>query len=44
MDGLHKNNIEINRKNLSDLAIWEPASFEALAKISKDFVEKEKKK
>ncbi|KAG5670348.1 hypothetical protein PVAND_000622 [Polypedilum vanderplanki] len=44
MDGLHKNNIEINKKNLADLAAWEPASFESLAKISKDFVEKNRNK
>lgn len=37
------NNIEINKKNLADLAIWEPASFEALAKISQDFKNKDDK-
>lgn len=32
-EGLHKNNIQINRKVLSELAVWEPATFEALAKL-----------
>jgi large subunit ribosomal protein L20 len=36
MEGLHQNNIQLNRKALADLAAWEPATFEALAKISYD--------
>lgn len=33
-DRLMKNNIELNRKSLADLAIWEPKSYEALLKIA----------
>jgi large subunit ribosomal protein L20 len=36
MDGLHKSNIQLNKKTLSELAAWEPATFEALAKIAFD--------
>lgn len=32
-DLMHKNNIQLNKKVLSDLAIWEPATFEALTKL-----------
>ncbi|CAO1423477.1 unnamed protein product [Diamesa tonsa] len=32
-EGLHQNNIQLNRKVLSELAVWEPSTFEALAKI-----------
>jgi hypothetical protein len=32
----------LNRKALSELAVWEPATFEAIAKICKDVVDKEK--
>lgn len=35
-EGLSRNNIQINRKVLSELAVWEPRSFEALAKIARD--------
>jgi large subunit ribosomal protein L20 len=35
VEGLHKNNVQLNRKSLADLAAWEPATFEALAKIGK---------
>lgn len=35
-DGLHKSNIQLNRKVLSELAVWEPATFECLAKIAAD--------
>lgn len=40
-DGLYKNNILINRKVLSELAVWEPRTFEALAKISADAEDKD---
>jgi large subunit ribosomal protein L20 len=36
-DSLLKNNILLNRSSLSNLAIFEPASFEALAKIALHF-------
>lgn len=42
-DGLFKNNILLNRKTLADLAIWEPRTFETLAKISAETVEGNKK-
>ncbi len=42
-DGLIKNNILLNRKSLADLAIWEPRTFESLAKISADTLAAEKK-
>lgn len=42
-DGLHKNDILINRKVLSELAVWEPRTFETLAKISADTAEKDPK-
>lgn len=32
-EGLHKNNFQLNRKVLSELAVYEPATFEALAKL-----------
>ncbi|XP_058450075.1 large ribosomal subunit protein bL20m [Malaya genurostris] len=32
--GLYQNEILLNRKVLADLAIWEPRTFEALARIS----------
>ncbi|XP_065359329.1 large ribosomal subunit protein bL20m [Calliphora vicina] len=35
-EGLTRSNILINRKILSDLAIWEPRSFEALVKLSRE--------
>lgn len=34
-DGLYESNIQLNRKMLADLAIWEPRTFEALARISR---------
>lgn len=36
-DGLMKNNIQLNRSSLSNLAVFEPATFEALAKIALHF-------
>ena len=36
MDNLQKNNIELNRKVLADLSAFEPATFEALAKIASE--------
>jgi large subunit ribosomal protein L20 len=42
-DGLHKNNIQINRKVLSELAAWEPATFTSLAEIAMDLKEKQNK-
>lgn len=36
-DGLMKNNIQLNRASLSNLAIYEPATFEALSKIAMHF-------
>lgn len=41
-DAMQKSNILLNRKVLSELAAWEPATFEAIAKIGKDVVDKEK--
>uniref|UniRef100_U5EGM8 Large ribosomal subunit protein bL20m n=1 Tax=Corethrella appendiculata TaxID=1370023 RepID=U5EGM8_9DIPT len=38
-DGLMKNNILLNRKVLADLAIWEPRTFESLAKICAEMKE-----
>jgi large subunit ribosomal protein L20 len=38
MCGLKKSNVEINRKMLSQLAIFEPASFDKLIEISKEKV------
>ncbi|XP_073844036.1 mitochondrial ribosomal protein L20 [Musca autumnalis] len=35
-DCLARNNILLNRKVLSDLAIWEPRSFEALVNLSRE--------
>nr|XP_044251749.1 50S ribosomal protein L20 isoform X1 [Drosophila takahashii] len=35
-DGLARSDILLNKKVLSDLAIWEPRSFEALVKISRE--------
>lgn len=40
-DAMQKSNILLNRKILSELAAWEPATFEAIAKIGKDIVDKE---
>lgn len=40
-DAMQKSNILLNRKVLSELAAWEPATFEAIAKIGKDIVDKE---
>ena len=37
--GLYRNDILLNRKVLADLAIWEPRTFEALAKISQQVPE-----
>lgn len=34
-DGLYERNIQLNRKVLADLAIWEPRTFEALARVSR---------
>lgn len=34
-EGLHRANVLINRKNLADLACWEPHSFKALTDIAK---------
>lgn len=34
MEALTRCNILLNRKSLSDLAIWEPRSFESIAKIA----------
>lgn len=34
-DGLYESNIQLNKKMLADLAIWEPKTFESLAKISR---------
>jgi ribosomal protein L20 len=39
---MHKNNIQINRKVLSELAAWEPKTFAALSEIAIDQKEKEK--
>lgn len=39
---MQKSNILVNRKVLSELAVWEPATFEAIAKIGKDVVDKER--
>jgi large subunit ribosomal protein L20 len=41
MDGLHKSNIQLNRKVLADLAAFEPATFESLSKIALDVKEAE---
>uniref|UniRef100_A0A1A9WCT2 Large ribosomal subunit protein bL20m n=1 Tax=Glossina brevipalpis TaxID=37001 RepID=A0A1A9WCT2_9MUSC len=35
-EALARSNISLNRKVLSDLAIWEPRSFEALVKLSRE--------
>jgi len=35
MDGLKKSNIEINRKMLSEMAIYDPAAFAALCETAK---------
>ncbi len=35
ISGLKKNNIDVNRKMLADLAVNEPAAFAALAEIAK---------
>lgn len=35
-ESLSRDNILINRKVLSDLAIWEPRTFETLAKIARE--------
>jgi len=35
-EGLARSDILLNKKVLSDLAIWEPKSFEALVKISRE--------
>jgi large subunit ribosomal protein L20 len=35
MDGLKKANIEINRKMLSEMAIYDPAAFTALCETAK---------
>lgn len=34
-DALYESNIQLNRKMLADLAIWEPRSFEAIARIAR---------
>lgn len=34
-DGLYESNIQLNRKMLADLAIWEPRTFETLARIAR---------
>lgn len=36
-NGLMKNNIQLNRMQLANLAAYEPASFEALTKIALNF-------
>jgi ribosomal protein L20 len=41
---MHKNNIQINRKVLSELAAWEPRTFAALSEIAVDQKEKDAKK
>lgn len=38
-DGLMKNNIQLNRMSLANLAVYEPATFEALTKIALHFKE-----
>ena len=38
MDGLHKANITLNRKMLSEIAIRDPQSFKQLAEIAKKAV------
>lgn len=43
IEGLHKNNIQLNRKVLSELAVWEPATFESLTKLFPELGETEKK-
>lgn len=43
IDGLHKSDIQLNRKVLSELAAWEPATFSSLAEIAIDVKEKENK-
>ena len=35
MDGLHKAGVEVDRKNLADLAVSDPAAFAALAERAK---------
>ena len=40
-DQLHKKDIQLNRKSLADLAIWEPSSYEALLKIAFSPIEEE---
>lgn len=42
-DQLHKKDIQLNRKSLADLAVWEPSSFEALLKIAFNPVEDDEK-
>lgn len=42
-EGLHQNNIQLNRKVLSELAVWEPSTFEALAKIGEQLEANNKK-
>lgn len=44
INGLNKASITINRKMLSELAIYEPASFTALVKVAKDALEGKKVK
>lgn len=34
-DALYENNIQLNKKMLADLAIWEPRTFEALARVAR---------
>lgn len=36
-DGLMKNNIQLNKMSLANLAAFEPATFEALTKIALHF-------
>lgn len=38
-DGLMKNNIQLNKMSLANLAVFEPATFEALTKIALHFKE-----
>uniref|UniRef100_A0A8D8GAP6 Large ribosomal subunit protein bL20m n=1 Tax=Culex pipiens TaxID=7175 RepID=A0A8D8GAP6_CULPI len=43
-DGLYRNDVLLNKKVLADLAIWEPRTFEALARISEQFPEEDQGK
>jgi len=43
MDGLHKANIQLNRKMLSEIAIRDPQSFKQLAEIAKKAIPTVKK-